>query len=329
MKKKIIGAMIPLTFGLLMLAGCSSDEKEVDNGLQGLKSSDMIVSLEELTSDEEEDASTRSFMSRDMKTHMWVEDDEMRVYDPLMVRYDIYKFGYKDDSRQTGVFSRVMEESFYSEAPTFAFFSNQDVEGGYFDRDRTTYEPFLSAKFYISADMNGSQPMAFATTQSGGTTFFSDWLPRWGEVTKVEDGQALHTSMKFLTGVLRLQLANTGGKADLVKVQMLSGGTKALDIAGIFTTKLSINNVIQENASLTQESYKKRSGGKDILVNLTGASGSVVVYVPLVTTSVPVDIVCSASADGGSTWTEFKRFKNKTVTRGKVYGNSVEYDFAE
>ena len=256
------------------LAGCSSDEKEVDNGLQGLKSSDMIVSLEELTSDEEEDASTRSFMSRDMKTHLWVEDDEMRVYDPLMVRYDIYKFGYKDDSRQTGVFSRVMEESFYSEAPTFAFFSNQDVEGGYFDRDRTTYEPFLSAKFYISADMNGSQPMAFATTQSGGTTFFSDWLPRWGEVTKVEDGQALHTSMKFLTGVLRLQLANTGGKADLVKVQMLSGGTKALDIAGIFTTKLSINNVIQENASLTQESYKKRSGGKDILVNLTGASGS-------------------------------------------------------
>ena len=46
--KKEFKYTITLAFGLL-LAGCSSDEKEVDNGLQGLKSSDMIVSLEELT----------------------------------------------------------------------------------------------------------------------------------------------------------------------------------------------------------------------------------------------------------------------------------------
>ena len=69
------------------------------------------------------------------------------------------------------------------------------------------------------------------------------------------------------------------------------------------------------------------TGGDEIIINLTGATGSIVVYVPLVTTTVPVDIVVSSSNDGGTTWTEFKRFKNKTVTRGKVYGNSQEYVF--
>lgn len=317
------------TFGfcLLALAGCSSDEAGADNGLDGLKSGDMVVTLEQLTSDEDDDV-TRSFMSRDMQSHLWVEMDEMRVYDPNMIRYDVYKFDYKDETRQTGVFKRIWEKSNYTEEPTFALFSNQDVEGGYFERDRTTQEPFLTAKYMICSDDEGNPvPMTWESCQSGSKVYFTDWLPRWGQVTKVDGSGVLYTSMKFLTGVLRLQLANTAGKADLLKVQMLQGGTTPLNISGIFAAKLSVNGSVQPNTSLTQDSSKSWSSSTDLLVDLTGATGSIVVYVPLVTTTVPVDIVASASNDNGQTWTEFKRFKNKTVARGKVYGNANEYAF--
>lgn len=310
---------------LLTTAGCSNNET-ADNGLNGLTSGDMIVTLEELTSDEE-DGVTRSFLNREMQSHLWVEDDMMRVYDPMMIRYDIYKFGYKDESRQMGAFTRIWENSNYSEAPSFVLFADQDVESGYFDRDKETDEPFLACKFMIGADKKGNlTPMSWQSTQNNGKDYYIDWLPRWGQVTEIDGSGVLHTSLKFLTGVLRLQLANTAGKADLLKIQMFKGD-EALNIAGTFTAKLSVNGTIVSNPSLTQESFKRKSGGTDLFVDLTGATGSVVVFVPLVTTTVPVDIVVSASSDNGETWTEFKRFKNKTIKRGIVYGNANEYAF--
>ena len=318
---KHLKSIFPFAFCLLALVGCSNDETEADNSSQSLTSGDMIVTLEELTSDEE-DGLTRSFMSRDVKNHLWVEDDEMRVYDPYMVVYDIYKFGYKDESRQTGVFTQVSNflDSF-GKTPSFAFFASQDVEGGYFDRDPQTNEPILSTQFIVGVDT-----MKWESCQSNGKAYFTDWLPRWGQVTEIDGNGVLHASLKFLTGVLRLQLANTTGKADLLKIQMFKGD-EALNIAGFFKAVISDNNVIQPNASLAQDTYKRRSGGTDMYVDLTGATGSIVVFVPLVTTTVPVDIVVSASNDKGQTWTEFKRFKNKTVKRGIVYGNAKEYAF--
>lgn len=310
------------------MAGCSNSET-ADNSLNGLTSGDMIVTLEELSSDEE-DADTRSFLNREMQNHLWVEDDMMRVYDPMMIRYDIYKFGYKDESRQMGAFTRIWEQSMYSEAPSFALFANQNVAGGIFDRDPVTDKPFLACKFMIGADAAGElTPMVWQSIENNGKSYFTDWLPRWGQVSEIDGSGVLHTSMKFLTGVLRLQLANTTGKADLLKVQMFKDDT-ALDIAGTFTaqiTEIGDVSTVLPNTSLTQESYKPWSGGTDLLVDLTGATGSIVVFVPLVTTTVPVDIVVSASNDKGQTWTEFKRFKNKIVTRGIVYGNAKEYVF--
>ena len=320
---KHLKSIFPFAFCLLAVVGCSNNETETDNSLNGLTSGDMIVTLEELTSDEE-DGVTRSFMSRDVMSHLWVEDDIMRVYDPFMIRYDFYKFGYKDESCQTGVFTRPYEKSFLTDTPSFALFANQDVEGGYFDRDTESDQPFLACKFFVVADT-----MKWETCQSNGKPYFTDWLPRWGQVTEVDGSGVLHTSMKFLTGVLRLQLANTAGKADLLKVQMFKDD-KALNVSGTFKAQISEIGDISAalpNTSLTQESYEVGSGGTDLLVDLTGATGSVVVFVPLVTTTVPVDIVVSASNDKGQTWTEFKRFKNKTIKRGIVYGNANEYSF--
>ena len=323
MTTKTFKKTVSLAFGMLALlcAGCSSDN---DGNSPKLTSNDIIVTLEEL-SDGGDGIMTRSYLSRDMKTHFWTEDDQMNIYEEKMIYYDIYKFNWKDESHQTGVFSRLNDPSNVTTA-AWALFPTRDMDSGHWDLDRTTFKPYLSVWFKIGTDRN-QYAYSTATKTGSSEALFYDMLPRWGQVTATNDGNLLQTNLKFLTGVLRLQLANTQGNADLLKIQMQENGTKAINVKGIFVAKVSEDNVIQPDASLTADSYVEYTGGTDMLVDLTGATGSIVVYLPLVTTDVPVDIVVSASNDGGQTWTEFKRFKNKIVTRGKVYGNATEYVF--
>ena len=325
MTSKTFKKTVSLAFGMLalLLTGCSSDNDGSDGNARPLTSNDMVVTLEELA-DGGDGIATRSYLSRDMKTHYWTEDDEMRVYEDRMFYYDIYKFNWKDDSRQMGIFSRLNDPSYVPTA-AWAVFPNRDIEGGSWDMDSKTFKPYLTVRFNLGVN-SGQYAYSIASKAGSNEALFYDMLPRWGQVTATNDGQVLHTNLRFLTGVLRLQLANTSGHADLLKVQMMNG-TKAINIKGMFTAKISDDGVMLPEASLTQESNTARFNATDMLVDLTGATGSIVVYLPLVTTTVPVDVVVSASNDGGQTWTEFKRFKNKIVTRGKVYGNATEYVF--
>ena len=324
MTSKTFKKTVSLAFGMfaLLSAGCSSDND--DNGMK-LTSNDMIVTLEELADGGDGITTTRSYLSRDMKTHFWTEDDEMRVYEDRMFYYDLYKFNWKDDGHLTGVFSRFNDPS-NVETAAWAVSPNRDIDGGSWDLDYTTFKPYLTVRFNIGVN-SGQYAYSTATKPGSSEALFYDMLPRWGQVTATNDGNVLQTNLKFLTGVLRLQLANTQGHADLLKIQMLKNGTKAVNIKGIFTAKVSEDGVMLPDASLTSASNTALFNATDMLVDLTGATGSIIVYLPLVTTDVPVDIVVSASNDGGQTWTEFKRFKNKIVTRGKVYGNATEYVF--
>ena len=326
MTSKTFKKTVSLAFGMfaLLWAGCSSDN---DDNSPKLTSNDMIVTLEELEDGGDGIAITRSYLSRDMKTHIWTEDDEMRVYEDRMFYYDLYKFNWKDDSHLTGVFSRFNDPS-NVETAAWAVTPNRDMDGGSWDLDNTTFKPYLTVRFNIGVS---SDQYSFSTATKPGSSdvYFYDMLPRWGQVTATNDGHVLQTNLRFLTGVLRLQLANTQGHADLLKIQMLKNGTKAVNIKGIFTAKVSEDGEMLPDASLTSASNTARFNATDMLVDLTGATGSIILYLPLVTTDVPVDIVVSASNDNGETWTEFKRFKNKTVTRGKVYGNATEYVFSD
>lgn len=231
------------------------------------------------------------------------------------------------------MFGRVHETSFIQEAK-WAIYPKNDVSSGNWGMDEKTGDTYIAAWMRICTVLDDAVdnpvpyqvPLKFSQVLIDDIkAVYADRLPRWGQVTAVDGGNKLTTNLSYLTGVLRLQLAGTQGKAGLLKIQMLHGD-QALPIAGEFKAKLSINNVKQV-AELATESYTQGSGSDHIIVDLSEATGSIVVYVPLVTTKVPVDIVASASNDGGQTWTEFKRFKDKTVKRGKVYGNSMEYIF--
>ena len=306
---------------MLSLCACSSDDTSTNSEDQ---KSQIYVTIDELEF-EDDFGATRSYLSRDMKTHMWVELDSMRVYDNILQKYDMYKFNWKDETHNAGVFGRTNNPSNIQEAK-WALFPHRDVASGHWDMDEETFINYTTAWIRICCDKNGNVvPLKFSQIEDG-QPLFADRLPRWGQVTATDNGSKLYTNLSYLTAVLRLQLAGTQGKADHLKVQMLQGDTP-LPIAGQYKTHLAINDVKQV-AALSVENYMpNEGGGTAIIVDLTGATGSIVAYVPLVTTSVPVDIVVSASNDGGQTYTEFKRFKNKIVTRGKVYGNANEYVF--
>lgn len=321
-----------------MLTGCSNESNEEIIPV-AKDFSTLYVTTEELQA---EDGLTRSYLSRDFSTHMYTPADEMRVYDNELHMYDLYKFNWNDESQLKGVFKRKSKTSFI-EAAQWALYPKSDVAGGHWERNEVTGDPETIAEIRIGTDQNGNiLPIVFdgtyqASDASKTKPLFTDFLPRWGQVAETADGTALETHLNYLTGVLRLQLAGITGHADHLKVQMLEG-TTPLNIAGSFNAILTRNDVKQTDASLEVDSYKNNSGGDHIIVDLTQTSGDLqgadaskaVVFVPLVTTpGKTVDIVVSYSNDGGTTYMEFKRFKNKTIARGRVYGNSSEYNFAE
>ena len=336
--KNIIKAF-PFALAFLAFAGCSSDEgvnAAGDSQASSASASQLFVTMEE---PQEEDGTTRSFLSRDLKTRMYDTDDELLVYDVDMFRYDFYRFGWNDESHQKGVFTRLNDPSFLTKDPTWALFPSSAVDHGFWNLDKQSGETSVNAVIRIGLDEEGNAaPIIYHGTYQASDTehskpLYAENAPRWGKVTL--NGTALNTSLSYLTALLRVQLAGVPAGADHLRIQMFKG-SEPLYISGEFTAVLAINDVKQPGASLKADSYSKGSGDTQLIVDLTQASDDLqgtdktkaVVFVPLVTTAEPVDIVVSASNDGGSTYSEIIRLKDKTVQRAKVYGNTTEYDFA-
>ena len=237
---KTINTLFTFAIGLLILTNCSSEEPEIANGGQ-MAQDDMClyVTIDELQ--EDDGTNTRSYLSRDLKTHLWITDDEMRVYDNDLHRYDIYKFGYNDNSNNIGIFRRTNPKSNINNLASWALYPKESVHSGHWDLDEDSEQSFTTAWILVCADKDGNlQPLEY-TQYTAQQTLFADRLPRWGQVTQVNGGEGLNTNLSFLTGVLRLQLVGTAGKADHLKVQMLKAG-KPFNIAGRFRTTLAIND---------------------------------------------------------------------------------------
>jgi hypothetical protein len=158
-----------------------------------------------------------------------------------------------------------------------------------------------------------------------------------------------------MTGVLRLQLAGIPAYAEAVRIQMFEGGlpTNPVRMTGAFETIIAKNDVKMPDASLKGEVLPSTAFDA-IYVDLTQAewfkaplinpedAAKAVVYVPLVTTTKNVDIVVSLcrklvnpgdvtdDVDNGGVnpYEVYKKFKDKKIAKGKVYGNSKQYNLA-
>ena len=358
---------IPMALGLLTLASCSNDELLGEKGFDAsqLKEGEMLVEFEEAS--EYGDAFTRSYTDRTMKKHRWTEtEDQLKVYGQDFGAYDLYAFSWKTDKgATTGVFKRQHMKSNIG-TPKWALFPLKNVKRGTWtmgNNHNSVTDVTMTLPEFVTYGAAYDAP----NYQSGDDLdpYYLDELPRFGEVGEVENGEALHTNMKYMTAVLRLQLAGIPTYATGVKIQMREAGdpAKTLVINGDFTTRIATNNRIEVNG--IEATMEDTHAGSPYAID-PDEDGAVYVYIPPTTALTPKDnkkgvlyiplptwtketaiaISLSTNYDGenttklhplsgavldhvGADWsTDYKVLSKKVIERAKVYGNKNEYNLA-
>ena len=357
---------IPMALSLLTLASCSNDELLGEKALDAsqLKEGEMLVDFEDAS--EYGDAFTRSYTDRTMKKHRWTEtEDQLKVYGQDFGAYDLYAFSWatktnkEDNSTYTvGVFKRQHVQSFIG-SPKWALFPLKSVKKGTWtmgaNHNSVTDVTMNLPKF---VEYNAAYDAPNYQSGADKDPYYLDELPRFGEVGDVENGEALHTSMKYMTGVLRLQLAGIPSYATGVKIQMREGGdaAKTLVINGDFTTRIGTNNAIEVNgiaasmednhSGIAYASNADEDGAVYVHIPaataLTGKdSRKGVIFIPLPIWDKETSIAIATSTNFGgenpatgtkdyktANWSEYKVLSKKVIERAKVYGNKTEYNLA-
>ena len=324
---------VPVALGLMAMASCSNDEfaSESPAAQQSVKQGDLVVENEVLEMDGE-GSTTRSYLSRDLKVRMYTTDDEIKAFDDELNKYDIYAFSWNDPSAQTdGVFRRFNTSSNLDAEPKWALYPSIDGQEGHWEYNKSTN----NTKVWLESELAATYTPD-GTYQKSDTKFenplFKDVLPRWGQVTATEGGSALKTSLKYLTGVLRLQLNGAPDYADNIEVKV-KDGDKYLRLWGDFTTTLAINDVMQ-TAEFAADDLAT-PGSDDVItviipnsIDLKGIDAKKsVVFIPLPTTDHSVNI--EVYYYKGTTLLKKETFENKTIKRAKVYGHTAALNFAE
>lgn len=348
---------IPVALGLLTLASCSNDELLGEKGFDAsqLKEGEMLVEFEEAS--EYGDAFTRSYTDRTMKKHRWTEtEDQLKVYGQDFGAYDLYAFSWKtDQGATTGVFKRQHMKSNIG-TPKWALFPLKNVKRGTWtmgDNHNSVTDVTMTLPEFVTYGAAYDAP----NYQTGDDLdpYYLDELPRFGEVGEVENGEALHTNMKYMTAVLRLQLAGIPTYATGVKIQMREAAdpAKTLVINGDFTTRIATNNRIEVNG--IEATMEDTHDGSPYAID-PDEDGAVYVYIPPTTALTPKDnkkgvlyiplptwtketaIAISISTDydgedgavdhAAAAWNPYKVLSKKVIERAKVYGNKNEYNLA-
>jgi hypothetical protein len=356
---KKFAKLIPVALGLLTLASCSNDdllgESAAQQGSIKLEKGEMLVTLAQ----PQEDGSgfTRGYTSRDMKQRRWWSGvDKLRVYGSQFGAYDTWMFVQAEDEA-SGKFKLVSSPSYVAE-PKWALFPYEQISNGKWTSSGGMYNSSSEVDVDLPQTIKYDAAYDAANYAIGDAPYYLDNLPRYGEVTSTNEGEYLSTKLNFMTGILRLQLAGTPKYAKGIKVQLQEAGdpAKTLRINGTFTAKIAQNDVMIPAASIVANypngayAYVPSSDGsiyvyiEDIEKLVKEDNEHSVIYLPLPVWDKQVDIVVSipdvelstAEYDGdedgneadGTVWKEYKRFKNKTIQLGKVYGNKSEYNLA-
>ena len=356
---KKFAKLIPVALGLLTLASCSNDdllgESAAQQGSIKLEKGEMLVTLAQ----PQEDGSgfTRGYTSRDMKQRRWWSGvDKLRVYGSQFGAYDTWMFVQAEDEA-SGKFKLVSSPSYVAE-PKWALFPYEQISNGKWTSSGGMYNSSSEVDVDLPQTIKYDAAYDAANYAIGDAPYYLDNLPRYGEVTSTNEGEYLSTKLNFMTGILRLQLAGTPKYANGIKVQLREAGdpAKTLAINGTFTAKIAQNDVMIPAASIVANPDGLYAVDPDvegaIYVYIEDIEKLVkednehsVIYLPLPVWDKQVDIVVSIPEPNqttpalykgqpngnklnGCVWNEYKVFKNKTISLGKVYGNKSEYNLA-
>lgn len=349
---KKFAKFIPVALGLLTLASCSNDDflSEKAQDAVSLEKGEMLVTIDE--PQEEGEAFTRGYTSRDMQKRRWYSGmDKLRVYGSQFGAFDVYQF-QQNVNETSGKFKIVSNPS-YVQTAKWALFPFDQISNGKWDIVGGLYNSESSVDITLPQVIEYDAAYDAANYATDKSPYYLDDLPRWGEVTSINNGEYLSTSLKWMTGILRLQLDGTPTYANAIRVQLREAGdvNKTLRVNGDFHVKIAQNDVMIPDACIRTDGHvaPAKVGTDGALyvyipetTKLTAEDNvKSVIYLPLPVWDKQVDIVVSINdpstpakkkddlVNGGKiTWKEYATLKNKTIVCGKVYGNKNAYNLA-
>ena len=358
---------IPVALGLLTLASCSNDELLSEKAFDAvqLNEDEMAVDLEEAS--EYGDLFTRSYTDRTMKKHRWTESiDQLQVYGKAFGAYDLYAFSWKTSGSSTvGVFKRQHQMSNIDD-PKWALFPLKNIVSGKWNMiDAYNNYTEVTVKLPKFIEYGAAYDAPNYATGADLDPYYLDELPRFGEVSEESSSEGLRTNLKYMTAVLRIQLAGIPNYANGIKIQMRENAnpSQTLVINGNFTTRIGSNNRIVEGAALSCDKNVLNAGkDKPQFATNPDEDGAVYVHIPATTalngidakkgvlyvplpvwateSSIAIFVNDPATPYGGEnpasgtkkynqvTWKLYKELSKKPIERAKVYGNKNEYNLA-
>ena len=239
----------------------------------------------------------------------WNTTDIIRVTDATMVKYD--KYGYNGsafafDATATGRSSAKVTEPKYASYPDANMvWDNADWEA--------------TGQYVINPAASWAEDL-----ENDGA--FVAELPLWG-TAETDATYGIKTSLKYLTGVLRINLENLPGNATNVRVEgwkNLAGTQEAPMASDVTSTNpyyfeavYATDDELDENATLVPVDGNDYVNYID--VDVTGATLSEsTIFLPLIVQKYGL-LRISYSNDNGTTYTKFKDIENLNVARRTWY----------
>jgi len=205
---------------LVAFASCSNDELLGTKGTSEAKNFASVLEYE--IEAPEGIVGTRAARNANGGGFVFQKDDQLRVYDEDLGKFDPYVFDTK--------FGRENAKSNLKKDPAYALFPAEDVRKGYCDADGNHI-----AEVKIGTRMNAGDKYkqfnkieysteAGSETKVGETVVYQCDVPMWGEVVKVDDKTVkTKTNLSPLSGVLMLTLNNTMGNITWIKLHSDAG----------------------------------------------------------------------------------------------------------
>ena len=301
--------MTTAALALVAFASCSSDDFFSTDSAQ---KKDFTSVLEVTVEEPDFGEVTRAARKGDATGFKWQADDQIRVYDTDLGKYDVYE--YADAFGREG--ATVLEKD-----PAYALFPAENVKRGYWDPTDGHVAEIVIPKVITYSKTNGAE-----TKLDDGTVLYKMFTPMQGKVEKVDDAtvRVLEPGMQVMSGVLYMTLNQALGNASYIKLSSAS-----TNLSGRFLAKLD-----EENPSLIESSDEliAASYSKDLYIDLRNLpSDKAVLYVPVIAGVNDLKVSRTTStADDPTTivpaqWTLITNLDTYTFQRNRF--KSVEFTY--
>jgi hypothetical protein len=326
---------------LVAMASCSNDELLGDGqAVQGQSGNVLQVEVEDMI----DNITTRAaYVPNGTANQLWWQDgDVIEVFDETMLQNDTYEFSWKRSTFENNSKDLVKTPAFAFTNDVWCTLSSK-IWNTTTNQVVITYDVLNNPYAYQGLAASGVDN-EIASTKGNKVKAFDFSIPMWGEATKTDAG--VKVNMKYLTGVLRVQMAQLPSDWGGIRVTGYKDQAcyNEAPMTGSFKAIISDDDEIDEKAQLVELSaYDKANPDELGLSSITNndnvievmfadfsteeldfmrANGGYV-YIPLIAQSYGALQFWYYDTKTTS-WKLYRKTKPVDVKRGTVYRMNVE-----